>query len=230
MDLKNFLLVLLILAVVAAVVVVLTNSVRSSGDDAPNVEGFYAKGVADDADDATASLETGYPTNPPPSQTNTGMHSPATQADETNEHVADVPSPAAASAAVGATCSTDYTASEPLGQNETFKFIGSEEKGSPTTLPKDCFPKDQLSPSELLPGDANSTWAQVNPAGQGDLRDKNFLAAGQHVGINTVGQTLRNANMQLRSEPPNPQVKVAPWNQTTIEPDSNRRPMEIGGC
>ena len=50
------------------------------------------------------------------------------------------------------------------------------------------------------------------------------------VGINTVGQSLRNANRQLRSEPPNPQVKVSPWLQSTIEPDSNRKPLEIGGC
>ena len=48
--------------------------------------------------------------------------------------------------------------------------------------------------------------------------------------VNTVGQTLRNANRQLRSEPPNPQVKVSPWLQTTIEADTNRRPLEIGGC
>ena len=57
----------------------------------------------------------------------------------------------------------------------------------------------------------------------------NFLTAGYHVGINTVGQTLRNANRGLRSDPPNPQVKVSPWLQTTIEPDSNRKPLEIGG-
>ena len=65
--------------------------------------------------------------------------------------------------------------------------------------------------------------------GQGEVGDQNFLNAGHHIGINTVGQTLRNANLQLRSEPPNPQVKVSPWGQTTIEPDSNRRAMEIGG-
>jgi hypothetical protein len=41
---------------------------------------------------------------------------------------------------------------------------------------------------------------------------------------------LRNPNLQLRSEPPNPQLKVSPWNQTTIESDLNRRPLEIGGC
>ena len=47
------------------------------------------------------------------------------------------------------------------------------------------------------------------------------------MGIDTVGTSLRNANLQIRSEPANPQVKVSPWQQTTIEPDTNRRPLEI---
>ena len=92
----------------------------------------------------------------------------------------------------------------------------------------DCFPKEQLKAEDLLPGDSNSTWAQVNPSGQGELGDVNFLDAGHHVGVNTVGQSLRNANRQLRSEPANPQVKVSPWLQSTIDPDI-RRPLEIGG-
>ena len=95
-------------------------------------------------------------------------------------------------------------------------------------LPSECYPKDVLSSGDLLPNDANSKWAQANPNGQGSLSDKNFLNAGYHVGVNTVGQSLRNANRQLRSDPPNPQVKVSPWMQTTIEPDVNRKPMEIG--
>ena len=93
-----------------------------------------------------------------------------------------------------------------------------------------CVPKEQLSPEELLPQSNSSEWAKVNPQGTGTLKDKNFLQAGYHVGINTVGQTLRNANMQLRSDPPNPQVAVSPWLQSTISPDMNRKPMEIGGC
>ena len=94
-----------------------------------------------------------------------------------------------------------------------------------------CFPKDKLTAEDLLPKDAaNSKWAQVNPAGQGEMKEQNFLTAGYHVGINTVGNTLRNPNLQIRSEPPNPQSKVSPWNQTTIESDFNRRPLEIGGC
>jgi len=93
-----------------------------------------------------------------------------------------------------------------------------------------CFPKEMLTPEELKPQDNSTLWAQVNPSGEGSLQGRSFLQAGHHIGINTVGQTLRNANLQLRSEPPNPQVLVSPWNQTTIEPDVNRRPLEIGGC
>ena len=93
--------------------------------------------------------------------------------------------------------------------------------------PAGCYPRDQLVPSELLPKDPNSVWAQQNPMGTGSLKGKNFLSAGALIGVNTVGQSLRNANYQLRSEPPNPQVPVSVFNQTTIEPDVNRRTMEI---
>jgi hypothetical protein len=93
--------------------------------------------------------------------------------------------------------------------------------------PANCYPKDQINPQELLPNDPNSKWAQVNPMGQGDIAGKNYLSAGALIGVNTIGQSLRNANYQLRSDPPNPQVKVSIWNQSTIEPDINRRALEI---
>ena len=108
-------------------------------------------------------------------------------------------------------------------------LVGDENGIQMNQLPSECYPKDVLSSADLLPRDANSLWAQVTPSGQGSLADQNFLTAGFHIGINTVGQTLRNANRQLRSEPLNPQVKVSPWMQTTIEPDINRRPLEIQG-
>jgi hypothetical protein len=93
--------------------------------------------------------------------------------------------------------------------------------------PAGCYPRDQLTPSELLPTDSNSLWAQQNPMGTGSLKGKNFLSAGALIGVNTVGQSLRNANYQLRSEPPNPQVPVTVFNVPTIEPDVNRRALEI---
>jgi hypothetical protein len=94
--------------------------------------------------------------------------------------------------------------------------------------PAGCYPRDQLTPSELLPKDMNSIWAQQNPLGTGSLKGKNFLSAGALVGVNTVGQSLRNANLQLRSEPPNPQMPVSIFNQSTITPDISHRPLEIG--
>ena len=105
-------------------------------------------------------------------------------------------------------------------------FEGPSQFGN-AEAPAGCYPRDQLTPSELLPKDPNSIWAQQNPMGTGSLKGKNFLSAGALIGVNTVGQSLRNANYQLRSEPPNPQVAVSVFNQTTIEPDVNRRTLEI---
>ena len=91
--------------------------------------------------------------------------------------------------------------------------------------------RDRLTSDDLLPKDAgNSKWAEINPAGSGDIRDQNFLTAGYHIGINTIGQSLRNANLQLRSEPPNPQVAVSPWLISTIEPDVRHVAFEIGSA
>ena len=116
---------------------------------------------------------------------------------------------------------------EYIEQPQGFPQVADNTGTQMNQLPSECYPKDVLSSADLLPRDANSLWAQVSPSGQGSLADQNFLTSGFHIGINTVGQTLRNANRQLRSEPLNPQVKVSPWQQTTIEPDINRRPLEI---
>jgi hypothetical protein len=93
----------------------------------------------------------------------------------------------------------------------------------------DCFPKDTVTPQELMPReDPYNTWSQVNPTTNGHLADRNFLESGHHFGIDTVSNSLRNANLQLRSDPPIPQVAVGPWQQSTIAPDTNRRCFEIG--
>jgi hypothetical protein len=92
-----------------------------------------------------------------------------------------------------------------------------------------CFPRDRLHAKDLLPKDASeSKWAQLNPAGTGDIHDQNYLTAGYHIGVNTVGQSMRNANLQLRSEIPNPQTPVGPWMISTIEPDIRQNTLEIG--
>lgn len=115
----------------------------------------------------------------------------------------------------------------PAGENEVFSSVN----GIPTPsqgLPSSCSKPNIQNPSDLLPKDTNSQWAQLNPSGKGELANINLLKAGYHIGIDTIGQTLRNANLQIRSEPPNPQLYVGPWNLSTIEPDFMRPPLELG--
>lgn len=95
------------------------------------------------------------------------------------------------------------------GLDQSFAKVNYKNNNRSITNPQDLLPR----------GGSNS---------KGELGGVNLLKAGYHMGIDTVGQTLRNANLQLRSEPPNPQTNVGPWNQTTIVPDSFRPTLEIG--
>jgi len=118
-------------------------------------------------------------------------------------------------------------AANPAGQNEVYasaQGLQSSQMG----LPPSCSRQPVTDPADLLPKDTNSQWAQLNPGTSNDMNDVNFLKSGYHQGIDTIGSSLRNANLQVRSEPPNPQQKVSPWQNTTIEPDLMRVPLEMG--
>lgn len=93
-----------------------------------------------------------------------------------------------------------------------------------------CAPEtngQKMNPHDLLPKDRNSEWASVNPASQ-DLTGLSLLSANESIGINTVNSSLRNANLQIRSEPIIPKADIGPWNNSTIEADLYHRPLEIG--
>lgn len=86
------------------------------------------------------------------------------------------------------------------------------------------------NPADLLPVDHNSQWSALNPnsMNKGDILMPDLLQAGYHIGLDTIGQTLRNPNLQLRSDPLIQKSDVGPWNQSTIEPDIGRVPLELG--
>ena len=115
----------------------------------------------------------------------------------------------------------------PLGQNAGPAGVAGV-KTDMHGLPPSFTRQPVVDPKQLLPRDGNNQFSKMNPMGAGDVANVSLLKAGYHIGINTVGQSLRNANLQLRSEPANPQLNVGPWNSSTIGPDFNRRPMEIG--
>ena len=97
---------------------------------------------------------------------------------------------------------------------------------NPYTPPSNCFPQDEVKPEDLLPEKSINPWTETAP----DTGMQNFLESAHHFSINTVGQSLRNANLQLRSDPPISKIAVSPWWNSTITPDTNHRFLEIGGA
>jgi hypothetical protein len=88
--------------------------------------------------------------------------------------------------------------------------------------------KPVANPKDLLPKDANSKWGELNNVNASNVAMPDLLQAGYHIGLDTVGQSLRNANLQVRSDPVISKADIGPWHQSTIEPDLGRVPLEIG--
>lgn len=121
-------------------------------------------------------------------------------------------------------------------QNVTAPIMPASSSNVPTTNSTDGSSTGYLmqpvaNPSDLLPNDQNSQWANLNPLNGSVPIPVDLLQAGYQIGLDTIGQTLKNANYQLRSDPIIEKKDIGPWMQSTIEPDYGRVPLEIGyGC
>jgi hypothetical protein len=117
---------------------------------------------------------------------------------------------------------------DPVGSSSEMSYASAN--GLETTTPNNLPSQPPMSdPSQNLPRDSNSQWASLPPSGNGALQGVNLLQAGSLIGINTQGSTMRNANLQLRSEVPIPKKNnISPWMNSTIEPDLVRKQLEIG--
>lgn len=116
--------------------------------------------------------------------------------------------------------------SDPMGDS---MWNDVPSSGADVDNMQSCFPRDSLTSKDLLPVDAaDSKFANVAPSTGGSIMDGALLNAGMHVGVNSTSGSLRNANLQLRSEPANPSVVPGPWNLSTITSDTNRKVLEIG--
>ena len=89
--------------------------------------------------------------------------------------------------------------------------------------------KIDYSEKEVKPSNYDLEFSQFIQEEEEDnkLENQDFLPPIYNISFSNVNKPVRNANLQLRSEPPNPQVLISPWVQSTIEPDTNRKPFEI---
>jgi len=79
--------------------------------------------------------------------------------------------------------------------------------------------------SSLLPREVASQEDFGEFAPEDILAGQNFLEPRAQIGFpETVGGALRNANQQVRADPPNSKEPFV-WNNSTIVPDTMRRPL-----
>jgi hypothetical protein len=77
--------------------------------------------------------------------------------------------------------------------------------------------------SSLLPREVASAEDFGQFAPEDILKGQNFLEPRKQIGFpETVGGALRNANQQIRKDPPNPKDPFV-WNNSTIVPDTMQR-------
>jgi len=204
----------------------------ASGSGAAAVEGGSAGAAASTAPPAARSVADNYRSNPSLAASGIGNYSPDNPDYNPSQMLNGSQSGDAGDGMYASVSGAGVGGgSGSVGASGGASGMGgvSGADGSPASGMQSCFPRDRLTAGDLLPKDAaDSKWARINPSGTGDIHDQNYLTAGYHVGINTVGQSLRNANLQLRSEIPNPQNAVGPWMISTIEPDLRQNTLEIG--
>ena len=79
----------------------------------------------------------------------------------------------------------------------------------------------------FLPKEVNSEWFNTDfSQAKVNVDDTNLINTERYViGVNTVGQSLKNASYDIRGTIANPKFAVSPWNNSTYEPDTNIKPL-----
>ena len=89
-------------------------------------------------------------------------------------------------------------------------------------------PTTDTPPAALLPKEVPVTEDFGQFSTDTILSGQNYLDPRSQIGYpETVGGVLRNANLQIRSEPANPRDPVSIWNLSTITPEQMRPTFEI---
>ncbi len=80
---------------------------------------------------------------------------------------------------------------------------------------------------DFLPVEENKKWFDTDfSQAKHNIKDDKLINVDRYViGINTVGQSLKNASYDIRGTVANPKTTVSPWNNSTIEPDYNLKPL-----
>ncbi len=107
------------------------------------------------------------------------------------------------------------------------KMTGDSVDKAPSLPPVESSPSE-IPSGALLPKEVpvSDDFGQFST--EAILSGQNYLDPRAQIGYpETVGGTLRNANLQIRSEPANPRDPVSIWNLSTIVADKMRPQFEL---
>lgn len=91
------------------------------------------------------------------------------------------------------------------------------ERPNPPPVEPVYMPKIE---NELLP--VSGTDESAFEFAPQDLQDINFLDTSDRIGLDTVSNTLKNANYSIRPDPFIPKTEVSPWMNSEIDADPLR--------
>lgn len=116
-------------------------------------------------------------------------------------------------------------------RGEVSTYVPFDEMPFDTVAPSTARPAPPLVPptnvaADLLPKPSAPQVLDFGEFAPKALQGQNFLEVSKQLGVDTQGSSMRNANYQLRADPPNPRKNVGPWQNSTIEADLLRRPLE----
>ena len=117
-------------------------------------------------------------------------------------------------------------AEDGAGLEEAFqKPIGKSSSPDKVDFNKNMVKK--YNSKDYLPQVVNDEWFETDfqQAKYKAGSDKMINTERYVVGINTVGQSLKNPSYDIRGTIPNPKYTVSPWNNSTYEADYNLKPL-----
>ena len=83
------------------------------------------------------------------------------------------------------------------------------------------------SAQDFLPKEINDSWFNTDfSQAKYKMNDDKLINTDRYViGVNTVGQSLKNASYDIRGSVAVPKFSISPFNNSTIEPDYNIKPL-----
>jgi len=117
---------------------------------------------------------------------------------------------------VGAGASLDAAFSKPVPAGTNTEVVDLNRNNVKNYNAKDYLPKE-----------INDDWFNTDfSQAKFKMNDDKLINTERYVvGINTVGQSLKNASYDIRGAVNVPKYSVSPWNNSTIEPDYNIKPL-----